>query len=406
VTIRQPDTGTQPYDAAPPESHVAHPRGRLKIFLGMAAGVGKTYTMLSEAHRRASRGEDVVVGYIEPHARPETAALIDGLDVVPPKKIVYRDHEFLELDTRAVIARRPEWVLIDELAHTNVPGTEHVKRWQSIEQLLDLGINVISTVNIQHLESLNDAVFEITGIRVRETFPDHILDEADEVVVVDLTPTALINRFRRGAVYDPAKVDQALVRFFTPEKLSALRELALRQTADEVDEQLRAAVSGESGAWAGREVVVVCVTARSCAVRLVRRGFRLAERLHGDLHVVHVAAIGGGLTDSEREALDYIQETGRNLGGHSHELAGDDIATEIVDFAIAHRATFIVLGQSVRSRMEEVLRGSIVTRIMRETRGIDVVIVSDREEGDAPRRVEVPRFRRSRSSRGGEHRAS
>jgi two-component system sensor histidine kinase KdpD len=400
VNIRGSDISVELPEGALSQSHVAHPRGRLKIFLGMAAGVGKTYTMLSEAHRRASRGEDVVVGYIEPHARPETAALIDGLDAVPPKRIVYRDHEFLELDTRAVIGRRPAWVLIDELAHTNAPGTEHVKRWQSIEQLLDLGINVISTVNIQHLESLNDAVFEITGIRVRETFPDHILDEADEVVVVDLTPVALINRLRRGAVYDLAKVDQALVGFFTPDKLSALRELALRQTADEVDEQLRATVTGESGAWAGREVIVVCVTARSDAVRLVRRGFRLAERLHGDLHIVHVAAAGGHLAENEREVLNYIWEAGRNLGGHAYELAGDDIATEIVDFAVAHRATFIVLGQSVRSRVEEVLRGSIVTRIMRETRGIDVVIVSDREEGDVPRRAEMPHSGRSRSHPG------
>ena len=406
MNTRQPDIAVELSEGVLTQSHVAHPRGRLKIFLGMAPGVGKTYTMLSEAHRRTSRGEDVVVGYIEPHARPETAALIEGLEVVPPKRIVYRGHEFLELDTRAVMGRRPEWVLIDELAHTNVPGTEHVKRWQSIEQLLDLGINVISTVNIQHLESLNDAVFEITGIRVRETFPDHILDGADEVVVVDLTPMALINRLRRGVIYDLAKVDQALVGFFTPDKLSALRELALRQTADEVDEQLQAAVTQESRAWAGREVIVVCVTARSDAVRLVRRGFRLAERLHGELHIIHVAAVSGRLAEDEREVLSYIWETGRNLGGHAHELAGDDIATEIVDFAIVHRATFIVLGQSVRSRIEEVLRGSIVTRIMLETRGIDVVVVSDRKEGDVPRRAETPPSQRSRTHRGGDTRAA
>lgn len=365
--------------------HVAHPRGRLKIFLGMAAGVGKTYTMLAEAQRRASRGEDVVVGYIEPHARPETTALLEGLEIVEPKRITYRGHEFLELDTQAVVERRPQWVLVDELAHTNVPGTEHVKRWQSIELLLSLGINVISTVNIQHLESLNDAVFEITGIRVRETFPDHILDEADEVVVTDLTPSALINRLKRGVVYDLAKVDQALVRFFTPDKLSALRELALRQTADEVDEELHAGLDGDAGAWAGREIVMVGVTARPDSVRLVRRGFRLAERLHGDLHVVHVGVAGVHSGGPGREALDYIWETARNLGAHTHELSGDDVASEIIDFAITHRVTFIVLGQSVRTRMEEILRGSIVTRLMRETRGIDVVIVSDRDDGSSPR---------------------
>ena len=351
-------------------SHVAHRRGKLKIFLGMAAGVGKTYTMLAEAHRRASRGEDVVIGYVEPHARPETAALEEGL----------------ELDTEAVIRRRPEWVLIDELAHTNVPGATHAKRWQSIEEIRDAGINVISTVNIQHLESLNDAVSEITGIRVRETFPDHILDQADEVVVVDLTPAALINRLNRGAVYDLGKVDQALVNFFTPEKLAALRELALRQTADEVDDQLMGMGDAGAVAWAGKELVVVCVTAREDSVRLVRRGFRLAERMHGELYVLHVDRSGGSASAEERRALEHVFEIARDLGARIHEVKGVDVASEIVDFVVAHRATFIVLGQSVRSRFEEVTRGSIVTKLMRETQGMDVVIVSDREEGKGPAR--------------------
>lgn len=366
-------------------SHVAQRRGKLKIFLGMAPGVGKTYTMLAEAHRRASRGEQVVIGYIEPHARPETAALKEGLEIVPPKKITYRGATFLELDTEAVIRRHPEWVLIDELAHTNVPGATHPKRWQSIEEIRDAGINVISTVNIQHLESLNDVVFEITGIAVRETFPDRILDEADEVVVVDLTPTALINRLNRGAVYDLAKVDQALVNFFTPEKLAALRELSLRETADEVDEQLRMGEVG-AGAWAGKETVVVCVTAREDSVRLVRRGFRLAERMHGELHVLHVDRFGAKHSAEQRRALDQIWDLARDLGAHTHEVKGVDVASEIVDFVVAHHATFIVLGQSVRSRYEEITRGSIVTRVMRETQGMDVVIVSDRETGQRPAR--------------------
>ncbi len=357
-------------------------RGMLKIFLGMAAGVGKTYTMLSEAHRREARGEDVVIGYLEPHARPETQAMAEGLEVVPPKMLGHRGASFPELDTAAVIRRRPEWVLVDELAHTNVPGADHPKRWQSIEEIRDAGISVISTVNIQHLESLNDAVFEITGVRVRETFPDRILADADEVVVVDLTPAALVNRLKRGAVYDLAKVDQALVNFFTPDKLASLRELALRQTADEVDEQLQSVVvPGGSSAWAGKEVIVVCATARDESVRLVRRGFRLAERLHGDLHVLHVKRSGRELTEAERQALERLWETARDLGAHTHEVKGDDVASEVVDFAVLHRATFIVLGQSVRSRFEEIVRGSIVTRVMRETEGMDVVIVSDREEG-------------------------
>jgi two-component system sensor histidine kinase KdpD len=367
-------------------SHVARRRGKLKVFLGMAAGVGKTYTMLAEARRRTSRGEDVVIGYVEPHARPETVALEEGLELVPPKRIDYRGSTFLELDTEAVIRRRPEWVLIDELAHTNVPGATHPKRWQSIEEIRDAGINVISTVNIQHVESLNDTVFEITGIRVRETFPDHILDEADEVVAVDLTPTALINRLNRGAVYDLAKVDQALVNFFTPEKLAALRELALRQTADEVDDQLIGMGDAGAVAWAGKETVVVCVTAREDSVRLVRRGFRLAERMHGELHVIHVDRAGSAGSTEGRRALDHVFEIARDLGARTHEVSGDDVASEIVDFVVAHRATFIVLGQSVRSRFEEITRGSIVTRLMRETQGMDVVIVSDREDGRGPGR--------------------
>lgn len=367
--------------------HCAHPHGRLKIFLGMAAGVGKTYTMLAEAHRRVARGESVVVGYVEPHARPETAALLEGLEVVAPKVIEYRGAQFREMDTRAIISRCPQWVLVDELAHTNVPGTEHEKRWQSIEDILSAGINVISTVNIQHLESLNDVVHQITGVRVRETFPDRILDDADEIVVVDLTPEALINRLKRGVVYDLAKVDQALVSFFTHDKLAALRELSLRQTADEVDEHLQSVV--ERPVWAGREVVMVCVTARADSVKLVRRGFKLAERLHGELHVVHVST-GGRMTrrDSGHQPLQSVWETARSLGAEIHELSGDNVATELVDFAVSHRATFIVLGQSARSRLQEIVRGSIVTRIMRETRDIDVVIVSDREDPEERARRE------------------
>jgi two-component system sensor histidine kinase KdpD len=368
-------------------SHVARSRGRLKIFLGMAAGVGKTYTMLSEAHRRASRGEDVVIGYLEPHNRPETAALSAGLETVPPKRIVHRGIEFSEMDTEAILRRRPLWALVDELAHTNVPGTEHVKRWQSVEDLLRAGINVITTVNIQHLESLNDTVEAITGVRVRETFPDRLIREADEVVVVDLTPQALINRLRRGVVYDMEKVDRALVSFFTPERLAALRELALRQTADEVDDQMLAALGDASEvAWAGREVVVVCVTARPESLRLVRRGFRLAERLHAELRVLHVTATGHQRTEDEQRVIDYVAETATNLGAHIDDVRGDDVASEIVDYALDHRATFLVLGQSVRTRLEEIVRGSIVTRVMRETEGMDVVIVSDREEGKGPAR--------------------
>jgi two-component system sensor histidine kinase KdpD len=360
-----------------PADHIVHRRGQLKIFLGMAPGVGKTYTMLAEAHRRASRGEDLVVGFVETHGRDETAEMVAGLEVIPRRVVDYRGCAFEEMDTAAVLARRPEWALVDELAHTNVPGVDHAKRWQSVMDLLEAGINVISTVNIQHVESLNDEVFQITGVRVRETIPDHVLDDADEIVLVDLTPTALENRIRRGVVYEATKVDQALGGFFSTEHLVALRELALRQTAEEVDEQLKTIAGPEAGNWSGHDRVVVAVTPRPASLRLVRRGFRLAERLRGDLLCVHVRVAGATLSAAERNELDAVWEVARDLGAETHELTGEHVATELVDFAREQRATFLVLGQSVRSRFEEITRGSIVTRFMRETRGIDVVIVAD-----------------------------
>jgi two-component system sensor histidine kinase KdpD len=361
------------------KSKVARKRGRLKIFLGMAPGVGKTYTMLSEAHRRKSRGEDIVVGYVEGHARPETQELVVGLEIVPRKRIEYRGRIFEEMDTAAVIARDPEWALVDELAHTNVPGAGHPKRWQSINDILDAGINVISTVNVQHLESLNDTIADITGTRVRETFPDHFLDEADEVVVVDITPEALMNRLRRGAVYDSTKVDKALMNFFTPEKLSALRELALRRTAEEVDEELHA-LEGDGDNLHASDAVLVTITPREVSQRLIRRGYRIAERMQGSLYVVHVETTEHPLTAKDRGQLDPLFELARDLGAEVCELKGESVAAELVDFAKEQKVTWVVMGQSVRSRMKEIIRGSIVTKIMRELHGVDVVIIADPEQ--------------------------
>jgi len=354
-------------------------RGRHKIFLGYAAGVGKTYTMLSEARRRVSRGEDVVIGFVEPHKRPETIALTEGLERVETKKVDYRGSVFEELDTDAVIARRPEWVLVDELAHTNVPGTRHEKRWQSVDEILGAGINVISTVNVQHFESLNDTVGQITKVSIRETVPDRILDEADEVVLVDITPDALINRIKRGVVYEEAKVPQALSHFFRRGNLVALRELALRKTAEEVDEELERFIATHDvdKTWGAADHVLVAVTARPGNAKLIRRGYRLARRMAGDLWVVHIRPAGALLEPAKEEALDTLRDLANELGGHFISLSGDDVAREIIDFATSHQTTFIVLGQSARSRMDEILHGSIVTRIMRETRNIDVVIVAD-----------------------------
>jgi len=354
-------------------------RGRHKIFLGYAAGVGKTYTMLAEARRRVSRGEDVVIGFVEPHRRPETIALTEGLPRIETKKIEYRGTAFEELDTDAVIERRPQWVLVDELAHTNVPGTRHQKRWQSVEEILEAGINVISTVNVQHFESLKDTVGQITNVTIRETVPDRILDDADEVVLVDITPDALINRINRGVVYEPAKVPQALSHFFRRGNLVALRELALRKTAEEVDVELEKFISTHDvdKTWGAADHVLVAVTARSGNAKLIRRGYRLARRMAGDLWVVHIRPTGALLEPAKEEALDALRDLTEELGGHFISLSGDDVAREIIDFAASHQATFIVLGQSARSRMDEILHGSIVTRIMRETRNIDVVIVAD-----------------------------
>ena len=361
------------------DARSAHPRGCHKIFLGYAAGVGKTYTMLSEAQRRAARGEDVVIGYIEPHDRPETIALAEGIERIPTLKVEYRGAVFDELDTAAVIARRPSIVLVDELAHTNTPGSHHDKRWQSVEEILDAGISVISTVNVQHFESLNDVVEQITGVCVRETLPDRILDDADEVVLVDITPEALINRLRRGAIYHTEKVDQALLNFFRRGNLVALRELSLRKTAEEVDDDLEEfmATHDVDKTWGAVDRVLVAVTTRPSSPKLVRRGYQLARRLNGELWVIHVKPPSLLLSPAEQAAVDELRTLTEELEGSFVALGGDDAGSAIIEFARSHQVTFIVLGQSARSRWDEVFHGSIVNRIMRETRNIDVVIVAE-----------------------------
>ncbi len=367
-------------------SRVAHKRGRLKVFLGAVPGVGKTYKMLSESHRRLARGEDIVIGLVEPHGRPATAEMMQGLEQIPLKRIEYRGAVFYELDTAAVLQRHPEWVIVDELAHTNIPGTVHEKRWQSIEELRDAGISVLTTVNVQHLESLNDTVHEITGVRVRETVPDALVDSADEIELVDLTPDALINRLRRGDIYHTEKIPQALSNFFRRGNIVALRELALQHTAEEVDDQLQKYMHEHHMALgkAAREHVVVCVGSRMRSTKLVRRGYRIAKRLQGDLDVVYVRVPGARLGRKEEAALQDVYDLARNLGGKVVELEGDSVADELVKYATGQGATVMVMGQSARSRLQEILRGSIINRIMRETRNIDIVIVADSGEQTAP----------------------
>jgi len=357
-------------------------RGKLKVFLGAVPGVGKTYRMLAEAHRRVSRGENVVIGLVEPHGRPATTELMEGLEKIPLKPIEYRGKTFYELDTDAVLQRRPEWVLVDELAHTNVPGAKHEKRWQSIEELRDAGVNVITTVNVQHLESLNDAVFEITGVRVRETVPDWVVDSADEIELVDLTPDAVINRLKRGDIYQGQSIPQALQNFFKKGNIVALRELALRQTAQDVDEQLQALVPKAGGAplKAVRDRVVVCVSPREVAFKLVRRGYRLARRLEGDLVCLHVRSPDRAADAKQEALLREVYALARNFGGEVVELHGDSVAEAIIKYVNEHKTTMIVMGQSGPSRWEEIVRGSLVTRLMRETKDIDIVVVADSAE--------------------------
>jgi two-component system sensor histidine kinase KdpD len=361
------------------ERHVPQTRGKLKLFLGAVAGVGKTFKMLSEAHRRLMRGQDIVIGLVETHGRPATAVLLEGLEQVPLKPVEYRGSVFYELDTDAVLRRKPQWVVVDELAHTNVPGTRHAKRWQSVEEIRDAGINVTSTVNIQHLESMNDTIYEITGVRVRETIPDSIVDHADEIELVDLTPEAVINRLKRGDIYHDEKIPQALAHFFRKGNIVALRELALRKTAEEVDDQLHEYIESHQvePVRTPHEHVVVCIGAREQSLRLVRRGYRLANRWQGTFSGLHVQVPGAALSARERRALDEVYELVRDLGGRVEEVQGESVAEEIIRYVNSVGATHIVMGQSARTRMEEMLHGSIINRIMRETKDIDIVVVAN-----------------------------
>jgi len=359
-------------------------RGHLRIYLGSAAGVGKTYAMLGEGHRRAERGADVVVGFAEAHGRPQTTALLDGLEIVPRKKLEYRGGTFEEMDLDAVLARRPEIALVDELAHTNVPGSRNEKRWQDIEELLDAGIDVISAVNIQHLESLNDVVEKITGVPQRETVPDAIVRAADQVELVDMTPEALRRRMAHGNIYPPEKIDAALTNYFRSGNLSALRELALLWLADKVDEGLqRYRIEHKiEGAWEARERVVVALTGGPEGKTLIRRAARIAARASGgDLLAVHVTK-SDGLTGADPAALAAQRRLAESVGGTYHQVVGDNIPEALLTFARAENATQLVLGASRRSWLAAMLTGpGIGARTIRGSGDIDVHIVTHAQMG-------------------------
>jgi two-component system sensor histidine kinase KdpD len=363
-------------------------RGKLRIYLGAAPGVGKTYAMLSEGHRRAERGTDVVIGYVEHHARPNTLAMAVGLETVPRAVIVHRDRPFEEMDLDAVLARKPQVALIDELAHTNVPGSTNEKRWQDVDVLLDAGIDVITTVNVQHLESLNDVVERITGVVQRETVPDHVVRGADQVELVDMTPEALRRRMAHGNIYGPEKVDDALSNYFRVGNLTALRELALMWLADKVDDALTAYQDqhGIDRTWETRERVVVALTGAPSGEHLIRRAGRIATRARGELLGVHVRA-GDGLAASPPEGLDRQRTLLADLGGAYHEVVGDEVATAVVQFARAEHATQIVLGATHRSRWMELWRGSVVNRVVRAAGDLDVHVISRTTDDPQPARA-------------------
>ncbi len=363
--------------------------GRLKIFLGAAPGVGKTYEMLQSAHARLKAGADIVVGFVETHARPETEALLRGLEVVPRKRIEYRDQVIEEMDIDAVIARKPQIALVDELAHTNAPGSRHPKRYLDVEELLSRGIDVYTAVNIQHIESLNDVVAQITHVRVRETVPDSVMDRADAIELIDLTPDDLIQRLKEGKVYVPRQAERALEHYFSPGNLTALRELALRRTAESVDEQLLSHMQANAiaGPWAAGERILVCVSEDPRAVGLVRYTKRLADRVHAPWTAISLETRRSlQLNDEQRDRLADTLRLAESLGGEAITIPAVQrrIADDIVNFAQANNVTQIIIGKSTRSRWFEIVQGSVVHDLVRRAGNISVNVIKGDELPSEP----------------------
>ena len=353
-------------------------RGALRIYLGAAPGVGKTYAMLDEGWRRAERGTDVVVGYLETHGRPHTEAQLRDLELFPRRTLEYRGQTFTEMDIDAILKRKPAVALVDELAHTNIVGSRNAKRWQDVEELLDAGIDVISTVNVQHLESLNDVVESITGIRQRETIPDSVVRSASQVEIVDMSPEALRRRMAHGNIYKAEKVDAALANYFRVGNLSALRELALLWMADRVDASLHEYREdhGIDGVWETRERVLVALTGAEGSDVLIRRAARMAMRTRGELVGVHVRT-SDGLTGLNESALSQHRVILEEVGGRYLEVGGADVSAALLQVAKAENATQIVIGASRQSRLSVALRGSIVNQLIRATNGlVDVHVIS------------------------------
>lgn len=358
-------------------------RGKLKVYIGSAAGTGKTYRMLQEAHELRKRGIDVVLGFIETHGRAETGAQLGDLEQLPRRRISYRGVTLEELDFHGVLARRPQVVIVDELAHTNVPGSAHRKRWQDVLALLDEGINVISAVNVQHLESLNDVLMRSLGIAVRETVPDWVVFGADQLINLDISTEDLRQRLLEGKIYQPDKVPTALANFFTDENLATLRELALREVASSVDRRREEIMRRDEGAHSERRTVdriLVAMSSRpELAHALVRKGSRIAGRLNSDWSCVWVETINetpDRIDATTQRKLSDAVVLAQTLGGEYVTVHGTDVAASLVDAAVMRGATLIVVGQSRRATWQRWWKGSVVDRLVRNTRGLDVLVVS------------------------------
>ncbi|MCK1993836.1 universal stress protein [Peribacillus muralis] len=356
-------------------------QGQLKVYIGAAPGVGKTYTMLREANELKRKGIDIIIGLLETHGREDTYEQIGRLDLIPRQKIQYKNVVLEEMDTDAIIKRNPEVVLVDELAHTNVPGSICKKRYEDVEKILKAGISVISTMNIQHLESLNDSVEQITGVRVRETVPDHVLRMAEEIELIDLSPNGLQQRMLEGNIYAKDKIDQALNNFFKTGNLIALRELALREVADDVDERLESWERKRTlrGPWRKQEVIFVCVNLRPDSERLIRRGFRIAYRLKAQWYVVYVQD-HTPLSEEDKKMIEKLRLLTERLGGHFEMYETHHrrkVVGEVVQQLHEKNATQVIIGQSARKRLEEILKGSVVQKLLRAVRHLDVLVVAD-----------------------------
>jgi two-component system sensor histidine kinase KdpD len=344
----------------------------------MAAGVGKTYRMLQEGRQAQAEGRDVVIGYLEPHDRPETAALAEGLEVVPRRRVGHGTLELDEMDVDAVVRRAPELALVDELAHTNAPGSKNAKRYQDIDEILAAGVDVVSTVNVQHLESLNDAVFELTGVRVRETFPDHVLNDADEVVLVDLSPEALQDRLRSGKVYPGGQAERALLNFFRQDNLSTLRELALREVAEDVEARRGAAELDPLSKQAVGERVLALVEPQPRSQRVLRRAWRSAQRLGAEIDALWMRRPGEQLSAEAATQLAALRRLASILGVHFLEEEGDELVETVRRVVLERGSTYIFVGTPDERRWVEIVRGSLVSRMIRELPGIDIRVVAHR----------------------------